>query len=77
MLPAAVAACRLSAHYGADAIRRYRVRWQSQAWPGEALTYRAVRHEGDEFDVRLAVTRPDGSVHLRAWAALDPRTVRP
>jgi acyl dehydratase len=71
MLPAAVAACRLSAHFGAEAVRHYRVRWHSQAWPGEALTYRSVPCEGD-FDVQMKVTRPDGSVHLQAWAKLDP-----
>jgi acyl dehydratase len=72
MLPAAIASCLLSAHFGAEAVRRYRVRWRSQAWPGEALTYRASRCDDDDFDVQMTVTRPDGSVHLQAWARIAP-----
>jgi acyl dehydratase len=78
MLPAGIAAAYLTAHFGAISVRRYKVRWQSQAWPGDALTYRAFQcADDDRFDVRVVVTRPDGSVHLQAWAQLDPSVARP
>ena len=69
MLAAGVAANQLCERHGARAVRRYRVRWSAQAWPGDALRYVEVR-EGDRATV--TVTRPNGATHLTAWAELAP-----
>jgi acyl dehydratase len=67
MLAAGVAANVVSERYGARAVRRFRVRWNAQAWPGDALRYLESR-AGAESTV--TVTRPTGDVHLTAWAEL-------
>ena len=69
MLPAAVAANLISERYGPRAVRRYRVRWSAQAWPGDALRYAESR---DGAQVRITATRPNGATHLTAWAELAP-----
>jgi acyl dehydratase len=77
MLTAGIAANYVTAHFGVDAVRRIRVRWKDQAWPGDALTYRGFRLRGDPAaasttgaDVEVQVTRPDGQPHLLAWVDL-------
>jgi acyl dehydratase len=77
MLTAAIAANYVTAHFGVDAVRRIRVRWQDQAWPGDALTYQGFRlGRGPTAagltgaDVEIQVTRPDGRSHLLAWVDL-------
>jgi acyl dehydratase len=77
MLTAGIAANYVTAHFGVDAVRRIRVRWQDQAWPGDALTYRGFRLRRDlaaastpGADVEVQVTRPDGQSHLLAWVDL-------
>jgi acyl dehydratase len=66
MLSAGIAANLITERLGADAVRRFRVRWQNQAWPGDALVYRGTRLADGR--VHLHVLRPDGSAHLTAWA---------
>jgi acyl dehydratase len=72
MLTAGIAANYLSAYFGVDAVRRIRVRWKDQAWPGEALTYQAFCLRGGDAgaDVEFRVTRPEGQTHLVGWAEL-------
>jgi hydroxyacyl-ACP dehydratase HTD2-like protein with hotdog domain len=67
MLAAGIAANRVSERVGTAAVTRLRVRWQAQAWPGDALGYE-VSQSPSEVSVR--VLRPDGSVHLTALAVL-------
>jgi hypothetical protein len=67
MLAAGIAANRVSERVGTATVTRLRVRWQAQAWPGDALRYE-VSQDGPEVGVR--VLRPDGSVHLTVLAAL-------
>ena len=67
MLVAGIAANRVSERVGTAAVTRLRVRWQAQAWPGDALRYE-VSQDGPEVGVR--VLRADGSVHLTVLAAL-------
>ena len=69
MLTAGIAANRIAAVHGATRIRRFRVRFSAQAWPGDALSYRDEPADG-EWSVRTTVTRPTGDVHLTAWAEL-------
>lgn len=60
---------------GADRIRRFRVQFREQVWPGDVVTYSVtvvdVREEnGERFaDLELACTRQTGGVHLRGWAS--------
>ncbi len=74
MLTAGIAANYITAQFGVNAVRRFRVRWKDQAWPGDALTYRGflLRHGqgATGADVEVQVTRPDGRCHLEAWAEL-------
>jgi acyl dehydratase len=74
MLQAGVLATYLTDHFGASAIRHFKVQWREQAWPGDVLTYAAkivaVREEdGQRFvDLEATVTRQTGGVHLLGWA---------
>jgi acyl dehydratase len=77
MLTAGIAANYVTAHFGVNAVRRIRVRWKDQAWPGDTLTYRGFRLQRDPAaagstgaDVEVQVTRPDGQTHLVAWVDL-------
>jgi acyl dehydratase len=60
---------------GAANVRRFKVQWQEQAWPGDVLTYRgaivAEREEGGQrfLDLEMTVTRQTGGVHLKGWAS--------
>jgi hypothetical protein len=67
MLAAGIAANRVSERVGTAAVTRLRVRWQAQAWPGDALRYEVTQ---DAPEVSVSVVRPDGSVHLTALAVL-------
>jgi acyl dehydratase len=69
MLTASIAANLVSAKFGPDAVRRYRVRWHGKAWPGDALRYCGIQAR-DGSQVTLTVSRPDGAPHLTAWAEL-------
>jgi acyl dehydratase len=74
MLAAGILANFATDWLGAHNIRRYRVRFAEQAWPGDVLTYSGVvtdvRAGGEtaEVDVELRATRQTGSVHVTAWA---------
>lgn len=77
MLPAGLLAAHAAAWLGLENIRRYKVRFQEQAWPGDVLTYgghvTGKRSVGDRrfVEVELLATRQTGSVHLRAWATFE------
>jgi acyl dehydratase len=74
MLQAGVLATYLTDLFGAAAVRRFKVQWKEQAWPGDVLTYRAsvsaVREEGGQrfVDLEATVTRQTAGVHLQGWA---------
>jgi acyl dehydratase len=59
---------------GPENVRRFKVQFREQAWPGDQLTYRGVvigkREEDGErlVDLELSVTRQTGGTHLRGWA---------
>jgi acyl dehydratase len=73
MLQAGVLATWVTDWLGATNVRRFKVQWREQAWPGDVLTYSgaitAKREEGgDRFiDVEMVVTRQTGGIHLRGW----------
>jgi acyl dehydratase len=55
-------------------IRRFKVQFREQAWPGDVLTYRGTvvgkREEAGErlVDLELSATRQTGVTHLKGWA---------
>jgi acyl dehydratase len=59
---------------GAANVRRFRVRFAEQVWPGETLTctgrvLREYEEDGEPLvDVELAAARPDGGTAVRGWA---------
>jgi hypothetical protein len=74
MLQAGVLATYLTDQFGASAVRRFKVQWKEQAWPGDVLTYAATivgtrEESGQHFvDLEATVTRQTGGVHLKGWA---------
>ncbi len=76
MLAAGRLATFVTDAYGAASVRRFRVRFSEQAWPGDVLTYAGTagqeREEGGErvVDLELVCTRQTGGVHLRGWATV-------
>jgi len=74
MLQAGILGSYVTEWLGPENVRRFRVQFREQAWPGDVLTYTgrvvAKRHEGGErlVDVELACTRQTGGVHLKGWA---------
>ena len=77
MLQASVLGTYVTDWLGPENIRRFKVQFREQAWPGDVLTYTGVvtdvRTGGDEtlVDVELACTRQTGGVHLRGWATFS------
>lgn len=59
---------------GAEAVRRFRIRFVEQAWPGDVLTcagevIREYEQDGEpRVEVELTCTRQNGVVAVRAWA---------
>jgi acyl dehydratase len=81
MLQAGIAATYLTDLFGPEHIRRFRVQWREQAWPGDVLTYAGTvvdrRDENGEtvVDIEFTATRHTGGTHLRGWATVVlPRT---
>lgn len=74
MLQAGVLATFLTDHFGASAVRRFKVQWREQAWPGDVLTYTATiaalrQEDGARLvDLEASVTRQTGGLHLQGWA---------
>ena len=59
---------------GAENVRRLKIQFREQAWPGDVLTYSGTitgkREEDGQrlVDVEMAVTRQTGGTHLKGWA---------
>jgi acyl dehydratase len=74
MRQAAILANLATAWLGAANLRRFKVQFREQAWPGDVLTYTATvsdkRNENgaQQVDLEMAVTRQTGGTHLRGWA---------
>jgi acyl dehydratase len=74
MLGAGLLATYATDWLGAENIRRFRIRFMAQVWPGDTLTCagRLVReYEGPDeplADAELACTRQTGDVAVRVWA---------
>jgi acyl dehydratase len=80
MRQAGVLAGYAVACWGAENVRRFKVQFRGQAWPGEVLTYSgsvvAKREaEGErQIDLELAATRQTGQVHIQGWATFVVRS---
>lgn len=74
MLGAGLLATYATDWLGAANVRRFRIRFRSQAWPDDELTCTGAilrEYEGDEgpmVDVELTCTRQTGDVAVQAWA---------
>jgi acyl dehydratase len=74
MRQAGVMAAYATEWLGAERIRRFKVQFREQAWPGDTISYAGTitgkRIEGDErvVDVELTAIRQSGGVHLKGWA---------
>jgi acyl dehydratase len=72
MLAAGVLGTHLAETFGPEHIRRLKVRFRAQAWPGDILTY-AVSvsgRSGETLTVDCEVTRQTGEVHLTGEAVI-------
>ena len=74
MFAAGVLGTYLTSWLGAHNVRRFKVRFQEQAWPGDVLTYSASvsalrTEDGVRYaDVDAVCTKQDGLEHVRGWA---------
>lgn len=75
MRQAGVLATYATDRFGPENVRRFKVQFREQAWPGDVITYRGTvadkREVGGErvVDLELVAERQTGSVHLRGWAS--------
>ena len=74
MLQAGILATYLTDWLGPANVRRFKVQFREQAWPGDVLTYSArvvERHREDgqrSVDLEMSAVRQTGGVHLLGWA---------
>jgi acyl dehydratase len=74
MLQAGILATYATDWLGPENVRRFKVQFREQAWPGDVLTYTgkvAAKREEDGLrlvDLELACTRQTGGLHLEGWA---------
>jgi acyl dehydratase len=60
--------------FGPENVRRFKVQFREQAWPGDVITYQAgvagkrVEDGVRLVDLELVAQRQTGGVHLRGWA---------
>jgi acyl dehydratase len=73
MLQASVLANWAADWLGAENVRKTRVRWKEQVWPGDTLSYsghvaRKYEENGERrVDLELACTRQTGGVAVQGW----------
>ena len=76
MLQAGVLATYATDWMGATSVRRFKVQFREQAWPGDVITYAGTvvakrEVDGERLvDLELAATRQTGGVHLKGWATV-------
>lgn len=70
MLHAGVLGTWAASWLGAENVRRFRVRFTAQAFPGDTLTCTGALTEerADDVDIELSCTTQTGTVVARAWA---------
>jgi acyl dehydratase len=76
MLQAGVLGTYVTDWLGAASVRRFKVQFREQAWPGDVITYEGTvvakrEVEGERLvDLELSATRQTGGVHLKGWATV-------
>jgi acyl dehydratase len=72
MLAAGILGTYLADLFGAENVRRFKVQFREQSWPGDVITYggRVVAVRDGEADLELHATRQTGGVHLLGWATV-------
>lgn len=76
MLQAGVMATYVTDWLGAAAVRRFKVQFREQAWPGDVITYAGTvtakrEVDGEHLvDLELTATRQTGGTHLKGWATV-------
>jgi acyl dehydratase len=55
---------------GPESIRRFRVRFEQQVWPGDELVVSGTRAPGTDT-VEVVCSRADGVVVTRAWVGVE------
>ncbi len=72
MLAAGILGSYLADLFGPEQVRRFKVQFREQSWPGDVITYggTVVARRGDELDLELHATRQTGGVHLLGWATV-------
>lgn len=74
MFPAGVLCTWATNWLGPENVRRTKVRWKEQVWPGDVLTCsgkvtrKYVEHGERRVDLELSCTRQDGGVAILGWA---------
>jgi acyl dehydratase len=77
MLQAGVLGTYVTDWFGAASVRRFKVQFREQAWPGDVITYEgtvvATREVDGEHlvDLELSATRQTGGTHLKGWATVS------
>jgi acyl dehydratase len=71
MLTAGLMARQLKDWFGAEALRKFQVRFAKQVWPGDTLTFKAkvTAVNGDTADVECTATNQDGVEVLTGTAS--------
>ena len=76
MLQAGVLGTYVTDWFGAASVRRFKVQFREQAWPGDVITYEGTvvakrEVEGEHLvDLELSATRQTGGTHLKGWATV-------
>jgi acyl dehydratase len=76
MLAAGILGTYVAELFGPGSVRKFGVRFQEQAWPGDVLTYGGTvtesrrTEEGTELTLELSANRRGGSAHLIGWATV-------
>ena len=74
MFQAGVLSSWATAWLGAENVRKYKVRWKEQCWPGDVLTFsgrvakRSEENGERRVDLDLVCTRQGGGVAVQGWA---------
>lgn len=55
---------------GPSAIRRFRIRFEQQVWPGDELMVSGTRAAGSDT-LEVVCSRDDGTVVTRAWVSVE------
>jgi acyl dehydratase len=77
MLQAGVLGTYVTDWVGAASVRRFKVQFREQAWPGDVITYEGTivakrEEEGNRLvDLELTATRQTGGTHLKGWATVQ------